>query len=268
MATTLYSKKSTGIQSERGFTLAELLIVVAIIAVLTAIAIPVFTSQLEKSREATDFANVRSAYAELMAEALTDSASSPLKQADGTFKITVSPLVQKVDGWTTKTDEMDIGGVPSEKWTGSPVANGSCTITFDPVTGVVSINWSGEATSGGSSSSGSGTSGGNSNVVTLPDNIPKNPGVSAEATPIQTTVADGEGRLFYIDSNGVQQPVEKGIVYRRQHSIGDEDFLTIINGKWYEWVDVYGGAPGRWVSETSGDDYYWNGSQNQWMIYP
>ena len=32
-------------------------------AVLVAIAIPVFTSQLEKSREATDLANVRTAYA-------------------------------------------------------------------------------------------------------------------------------------------------------------------------------------------------------------
>ena len=45
----------------KGFTLAELLIVVAIIAVLVAISIPIFTSQLEKSREAADMANVRSA---------------------------------------------------------------------------------------------------------------------------------------------------------------------------------------------------------------
>ena len=52
--------------NKKGFTLAELLIVVAIIAVLTAIAIPVFTAQLEKSREATDIANVRSAYAEVV----------------------------------------------------------------------------------------------------------------------------------------------------------------------------------------------------------
>ena len=37
-----------------GFTLAELLIVVAIIGVLVAISIPIFSSQLEKSREATD----------------------------------------------------------------------------------------------------------------------------------------------------------------------------------------------------------------------
>ena len=35
----------------RGFTLAELLIVVAIIAVLVAISIPVFNKKLEKSRE-------------------------------------------------------------------------------------------------------------------------------------------------------------------------------------------------------------------------
>ena len=33
--------------NKKGFTLAELLIVVAIIAVLVAIAIPVFTAQLE-----------------------------------------------------------------------------------------------------------------------------------------------------------------------------------------------------------------------------
>lgn len=35
----------------------EMLIVIALIAVLIAIAIPVFASQLEKSREATDLAN-------------------------------------------------------------------------------------------------------------------------------------------------------------------------------------------------------------------
>ena len=58
--------------NKKGFTLAELLIVVAIIAVLTAIAIPVFTAQLEKSREATDMSNIRAAYAEVMASALTD----------------------------------------------------------------------------------------------------------------------------------------------------------------------------------------------------
>ena len=56
--------------NRKGFTLAELLIVVAIIAVLVAIAIPVFTTQLEKAREATDAANLRSLYAEAMVEVL------------------------------------------------------------------------------------------------------------------------------------------------------------------------------------------------------
>ena len=58
-------------KNNKGFTLAELLIVVAIIAVLVAIAIPVFTTQLEKSRESTDQANVRSAYAQVMTDILT-----------------------------------------------------------------------------------------------------------------------------------------------------------------------------------------------------
>ena len=53
-----------------GFTLAELLIVVAIIAILVAIDIPIFTVQIEKSREATDMANFRAAYAEAAANAL------------------------------------------------------------------------------------------------------------------------------------------------------------------------------------------------------
>jgi len=53
--------------NKKGFTLAELLIVVAIIAVLTAIAIPIFTAQLEKSREETDIANMRAAKAAAVA---------------------------------------------------------------------------------------------------------------------------------------------------------------------------------------------------------
>lgn len=43
----------------KGFTLAELLIVVAIIAVLVAISIPIFTSQLEKARRTVDINNAR-----------------------------------------------------------------------------------------------------------------------------------------------------------------------------------------------------------------
>ena len=60
------------IKNSKGFTLMEMLIVVAIIAVLVAIAIPTFTTSLNKARVATDEANIRSGYASLMAEILTN----------------------------------------------------------------------------------------------------------------------------------------------------------------------------------------------------
>ncbi len=58
-------------RENKGFTLAELLIVVAIIAVLVAIAIPIFTTQLERSRDAASVANIRAAYAEAATSLLT-----------------------------------------------------------------------------------------------------------------------------------------------------------------------------------------------------
>ena len=53
---------------KKGFTLSELLIVVAIIGVLVAISIPIFTMQLHKAEVATDWANLRGFYAQLQAD--------------------------------------------------------------------------------------------------------------------------------------------------------------------------------------------------------
>ena len=55
-------------RNKKGFTLSELLIVVAIIGVLVAISIPIFTSQLHKAEVATDWANLRGFYAELQTD--------------------------------------------------------------------------------------------------------------------------------------------------------------------------------------------------------
>ena len=60
------------IYSKRGFTLAELLVVVAIIAVLVAVSIPIFTGKLEKAREATDIGNMRAAKAAAVTIYLTN----------------------------------------------------------------------------------------------------------------------------------------------------------------------------------------------------
>lgn len=83
------------IKNSKGFTLMEMLIVVAIIAILVAIAIPTFTSSLEKAREAADLANIRSAYAEAMVKYLDGSLT-----AEG---VTSEKLTQTKECWETST---------------------------------------------------------------------------------------------------------------------------------------------------------------------
>jgi len=89
-------------KNKKGFTLAELLIVVAIIAVLVAIAIPVFTAQLEKSRQATDAANIRAAYAQAVVQVLEDNADATV----------VTDATMKSAAWDKLTEGDTIGGVP------------------------------------------------------------------------------------------------------------------------------------------------------------
>jgi len=62
--------------NKKGFTLMEMLIVVAIIAVLVAIAIPTFNGALTKSKEAADVANIRAAYAEYQVKVIGGEAAT------------------------------------------------------------------------------------------------------------------------------------------------------------------------------------------------
>ena len=76
--------------NQKGFTLMEMLIVVAVIAILVAIAIPVFTGSFTKAKEAADHANLRAAFAKASEQYLSGdegSADTPPMQADGELTI-------------------------------------------------------------------------------------------------------------------------------------------------------------------------------------
>ncbi len=68
---------SKKLKNKKGFTLAELLIVVAIIAILVAIMIPVFGGARANAIQAKDLANVRAAYAEAVLEKMASSSYTP-----------------------------------------------------------------------------------------------------------------------------------------------------------------------------------------------
>lgn len=92
--------------NKKGFTLAELLVVVAIIGVLVAISIPIFTSQLEKSRDAVTASNVRAAYAEAQTAWLTGSGSTNVTVDKNAKTVAVDKVAIKgeSDGGVTKAD--------------------------------------------------------------------------------------------------------------------------------------------------------------------
>ena len=127
-------------RNRSGFTLMEMLIVIALIAVLIAIAIPVFASQLEKSREATDLANVRAAYAQVSTEAQL-----------GNFEATVTvDLKQKQADWQS-VDPVNIGGIvhyknqgDTDNWKGVASPNGTCVVSYSADRGII-FTWNGKA---------------------------------------------------------------------------------------------------------------------------
>lgn len=127
-------------RKDKGFTLMELLVVIAIIAVLAVVAIPTLTSQMEKSREAADLANVRAAYAQVSTEAILGNTEAA---------VTV-PLKQRRADWQS-VDPVNIGGIvhargqgDTENWKGVAEPGGSCAVSYDESCGVV-LTWSGAA---------------------------------------------------------------------------------------------------------------------------
>ncbi|WP_352397423.1 type II secretion system protein [[Clostridium] aminophilum] len=124
-------------RERKGFTLAELLIVVAIIGVLVAIAIPIFTSQLEKSRDAVTASNARAAYAEACVAKLTEEDNGKADYDETAKTVTVSDVVVKGESdngafyGTSKSIDLPftIADADAKKLDKAP-AGGTVDITF------------------------------------------------------------------------------------------------------------------------------------------
>lgn len=106
--------------NKKGFTLMEMLIVVAIIAILIAIAIPTFTGAMNKANAATDLANIRSGYAQAqiraMTEGLSDNTKLTLKKDGSVDTGDTNKYVCK--GSSTDADGLDdfAGGSVTVSW--------------------------------------------------------------------------------------------------------------------------------------------------------
>lgn len=151
--------KMRKMKNKKGFTLMEMLIVVAIIAILIAIAIPTFASSLNKARVATDEANIRSGYASVMTDVLMDenySVEGGTTKTD-TYKLNKDGSVTKdnaTDAYLTqgKNDNADtaVAGNKVGKWDKGV----GVTYTYDYSTGKVQIKVGTTTQTGDTSSNG------------------------------------------------------------------------------------------------------------------
>ena len=132
--------------NKKGFTLAELLIVVAIIAVLVAISIPIFTSQLESSRDAVSISNIRAAYAQAQSAYLTSSGNKSWsdKEVDTNVLVTtdangtvtsvkvknVAIKTQKGNEWSGEGANLPFDGVTVTDG-GTAIDNATVTFTYE-----------------------------------------------------------------------------------------------------------------------------------------
>lgn len=80
------------LKNKKGFTLAELLIVVAIIAVLAAIAVPLFVGSVNRAQKATFDANVQAVKSAVLVSILSDdtfNVDTEFKSGSAKFTATV-----------------------------------------------------------------------------------------------------------------------------------------------------------------------------------
>lgn len=112
-----------------GFTLIEMLIVVAIIAILVVVSIPMVNSNLNEARKATDAANERAAKAAAMITFMTENPGKETTysyQEDGTI-VEGTPKDSKGFTYSQSTDNQYVqvvinadGTIKSIGWVNAP----------------------------------------------------------------------------------------------------------------------------------------------------
>lgn len=75
------------ILTKKGFTLIELIVVIAILAILAAILIPSLANYLERANSAKDLANARSIYSEVMLILATEDPNTTVTDATTTYTL-------------------------------------------------------------------------------------------------------------------------------------------------------------------------------------
>jgi len=122
------------LNNKKGFTLAELLVVVAIIAVLVAVSIPIFSAQTKKANLATNQANARAAKAAAVTEVLGNGATGEqtfvYTIADGkssSTSTTVVPTITKDPTAWTVNDNSELAAKVYQTWYVTVGSDGSVT---------------------------------------------------------------------------------------------------------------------------------------------
>lgn len=134
----LKQKLSKKLKKTGGFTLIEMLIVVAIIAILVMVSIPLVNSSLDKARTATDDANERAAKAAALAKyMLSDTEVAP----DATGGDTVTYFYNAKTGDVQRTNNSGITGYNQKEQNGQDAGEGCVQVVITISSGNAVTSW-------------------------------------------------------------------------------------------------------------------------------
>ncbi len=116
--------------NKKGFTLIEMLVVIAIIAVLVSIIIPVVSSSTVKAEAAATAANLRSIKAEIITDMLTANKGATAVGASGHWSISKDSTGKVTD--VSKVDTYILPFDDAGKFAQTLATDGSTvTVTYD-----------------------------------------------------------------------------------------------------------------------------------------